>query len=619
MANAVNTIRRVNAFGDGAYTYYPVVVIGAGESGIAMGCQLRSKLGFDQFRIFERKSGIGGTWYTTCYPGVACDIPTICYSYSFARNAGWSTLHPSGPEIAKYLYNVCEQFHILDKIQTDTDVTSIRWLDDEEEWELVLEHMAPGMGDLSGRQRKAIAESQGIAKVCFKRETIRAKVVASAVGGLVEPKPYPEVPGLDRFKGDILHTARWDPTTKLQDKNVVILGAGCSAAQVTPEIIKPPYNAKSITQLLRSPGWVEPTFGPKVVKWWESNTPALFSLVPGLQWTVRKALFALIELEFLRTFSIGARARKYRVEKQKTLIAYMHKMVPEKYWEILTPDYEVGCKRRVKDSDWFRSLQNPKIELTSLPLTSVQEHTVTLGPGRHYPPMSQTDSKVSTAERTIPCDTLIFANGYETGEWLHPLDVKGRDGRSLYDVWESRGGSQAYLGTAMDGFPNFFLIFGPNTATGHSSVILASENMVNHSLNFIRPILDGEVRTYEVKEEAERRWTQKVQDALKDSVWQKGGCKSWYFKEESGWNATVYPWSQIHFTLRCMFPRYGDWEATYTRKGAVKRRVRTVAKVLGTLVVMGALVYTGTYGVEEVVGGLRGVLRDGLDRLRSWL
>ncbi len=528
-------------------------------------------------------------------------------------------MHPSGPEIGKYLYNVCEQFHILDKIQLDTNVTSARWLETEEEWELVLEYMAPGMGDLSSRERKAIAESQGIDKVCLKREMIRAKIVVSAVGGLVEPKPYPQVPGLDRFKGDILHTARWDPTIKLQDKNVVILGAGCSAAQVTPEIIQPPYNAKSVTQLLRSPGWVESNFGSEIVRWWESNTPTLFSWVPGLQWIVRKALFAYLELQFQLTFTMGATARKHRLKQQKALIAYMHKMVPEKYWEILTPDYDIGCKRRVIDADWFRSLQNPKIELTSLPLTSIQEQTVTLGPGRHYPPMSKTDSKVSTAERTIPCDTLIFANGYEAGEWLHPLDVKGRDGRSLHDVWESRGGSQAYLGTAMDGFPNFFLIFGPNTATGHSSVILASENMVNHSLKFIKPILNGEVSTYEVKEEAERKWTQRVQEALRDSVWQKGGCRSWYFNEGSGWNATVYPWSQIHFTLRCMFPRYGDWEAKYTKKGVIKRRLMTAAKLLGTLAVMTAVVYLAMYGPEAVVGELRAVLRSGLNRLRSWL
>lgn len=456
-------------------------------------------------------------------------------------------------------------------------------------------------------------------KVCLRTETIRAKVVASAVGGLVEPKPYPEVPGLDTFEGDIIHTARWNSTIKLQDKNVVVLGSGCSAAQTTPEIVKPPYNANSVIQLLRSPGWVQPSFSPQEVEWWESNTPKLFSYIPGLQWTVRKLMFTLFELEFQRLFTSGPSARKHRLEKQKGLLEYMHKLVPEKYWEILTPDYEFGCKRRVIDTDWFRSLQNPKIELTSLPLTSIQEHSVTLGPGRHYPPMSKPDSKVSTTERTVPCDTLIFANGYETGEWLHPLDVQGRNGRSLYDVWDSRGGSQAYLGTAIDGFPNFFLIFGPNTATGHSSVILATENMVNYSLKFIKPILDGEISTWEVKEEAERKWTAEVQDALKESVFQKGGCKSWYFKEGSGWNATVYPWSQVHFTWRCMWVRWADWDAKWTRKGVLRRRLRRALAAFGLISAMAAVVYTRSHGSEGLVNGLRAVLKGGLDRVVRWL
>jgi cation diffusion facilitator CzcD-associated flavoprotein CzcO len=476
--------------------------------------------------------------------------------------------------------------------------------------------MAPGVGDLSGSERRAIAESQGVEKVCLRREIIRAKVVASAVGGLVEPKAYPNVPGLDRFKGDIMHTARWVPTVQLQDKNVVVLGSGCSAAQVVPEIVKAPHNAKSVVQLLRSPGWVQPFLDPDAVKWYEAFMPTLFSVVPGLQWSLRKFMFAISELDFLLIFTPGTAAQKRRHAKQKTLIDYMHKLVPEKYWEILTPDYEVGCKRRVIDNGWFRSLQNPQIELTSLPLTAVQEHSITLGPGRHYPPRSKTDSKVSTAERTIPCDTLIFANGYEAGEWLHPLDVKGRNGRSLYEVWDSRGGAQAYLGTAMDGFPNFFLIFGPNTATGHSSVILATENMVNYSLKFIKPILDGEVRTYEVKEAAERQWTRELQEALSHSVWQLGGCKSWYFNEKSRWNATVYPWSQIHFTWRCMWPRYGDWEAKYTRKGVLKRRLRAAARAVALMTAIVAAFGVGSFGVEETASALKGWISSYLHKWR---
>lgn len=480
--------------------------------------------------------------------------------------------------------------------------------------------MAPGVGDLSARERKAIAELQGPEKVCFKRETIRAKVVASAVGGLVEPKPYPDIPGLEKFKGDIMHTASWDFTANLQDKNVVVLGSGCSAAQVTPEMIKPPHNAKSVIQLLRSPGWVQPTLPPSGVKWWETNTPTLFSRFPWLQWIARKFMFTLLELDFQKHFTPGPKARQNRLQTAQKFIDYMHQTVPEKYWEILTPDYEVGCKRRVVDTTWFRSLQNPQIELTSLPLTSIQERTVTLGPGRHYPPMSQTTSSVPTAERTVPCDALIFANGYETGEWLHPLDVRGRDDRSLYESWKQRGGAQAYQGTAMDGFPNFFLIFGPNTATGHSSVILATENMVNYALKLIRPILEGAVSTVEVTEEAERRWTSEIQEALKDSVWQRGGCKSWYFREGDGWNATVYPWSQVHFTWRCMWVRRGDWVVQYTKKGVVRRRLRLGAGLVGAVMGMGAVVYAGSVGGQGgVVEGGREMLRAGLDGLRSWL
>lgn len=545
--------------------------------------------------------------------------PAVCYSFSWAQNAGWTTVHPSGPEIAKYLYDVCEQFGILDSIQTDTNVASIRWLENEEEWELVLEHMAQGAGDLSARERKVLAESQGPDRVCRSRETIRAKIVVSAVGGLVEPKQPPQLPGLDRFKGDIIHTARWDPMVKLHDKDVVVVGSGCSAAQVIPEIIKPPHNARCVIQLLRSPAWVYPNIlRPDRVKWWEANAPTVFSRFPWLQWTIRKLGFATLELDFFNHFTPGPKARQRRREKQKILLDYMHQLVPEKYWELLTPDYELGCKRRLIGTDWFHSLQDPKVELTSLPLTSIQEHSVTLGPGRHYPPLIKTDSKVSTAERTVPCDSLIFANGYETGEWLHPLNVTGRHGRSLHEVWEARGGAQAYLGTAMDGFPNFFLIFGPNTATGHSSVILASENMVNYAIKFIRPILDGDVTTYEVKERAERTWTRDVQNALRDSVWQKGGCTSWYFKEGSRWNATVYPWSQLHFTWRCMFPTYGDWEAKYTSKGAVKRRVRAAVWFLALAVAMAAVVWVASCGMHEMVGGVRNRLTGGLHVLTTW-
>jgi acyl dehydratase len=240
---------------------------------------------------------------------------------------------------------------------------------------------------------------------------------------------------------------------------------------------------------------------------------------------------------------------------------------------MLTPDYGVGCKRRIFDADWLQGLNDPRLELTTLPLTSISAHTVTLG-------------KTPSDQTTIPADVIILANGFEVLRWFHPLSVTGRSGKTLQEVFDERGGPQMYLGAAMDGFPNFFTLFGPNTVTGHSSVVLASENMVNYALKFIAPILADDAVTVEVKESAEREWTRKVQAALKKTVWSNGGCRSWYLGED-GWNSTGFPWSQVWFTVLCMFPNYRHWDVTYTRKGLWKRRGKLALK---TAVFVAALV-----------------------------
>ena len=438
------------------------------------------------------------------------------------------------------MYDVCARFQILDKIQVNTDVTGIRWIEEDNEWEVTLSHMAPAAGDLSSAERRDLINSRGLNAVILGTEMVRAKLVISAVGGLVEPKRVPDFPGLESFQGEVVHTASWNPDINVSGKDVIVVGAGCSAAQVTPALVQPDYGAKSVTQILRTPGWAAPSLPPDVVAWWSRWMPTLCRYIPGFQSLTRGLVFASLEYNFFVLFRPTEKARERRAERAEKLLKYLQSVVPEEYHEILTPDYEFGCKRCLVDTEWFRSLQNPKIDLTSQPLTKINTKSVTLGPGRNWPPMQKIDSRVATEERELPADVIVIANGYETGEWLHPLDVIGKGGRSLYDVWNQRGGSQAYLGTAMDGFPNFFLIFGPNTLTGHSSVILASENMVNYSLKFARPILNGDVETYEVKEEAERRWTEGVQRDLKNTVWMSGGCKNWYAKE-NGWNATTYP------------------------------------------------------------------------------
>jgi len=469
--------------------------------------------------------------------------PAVFYSFSFSPNYNWSSYHPPGPEIVQYLQDVCEKCQIVDKIQLDTDVSELRWLEDEEVWEAKLLHMVPGTGDLSTKERKKMMAEKGPESVYLKEEIVRARIVCSAAGGLVEPNMFPEdIPGRDQFEGDIFHSARWNYNLDLRDKDVIVMGTGCSAAQFVPRLTKEPYNVKSVTQVMRSPPWVVPRPGPMLGlmsdEQWHKWTPRLFPW--GLGRAYRTFLFCLSEMDFFLIFTGRDSAARFRKKEEAALVKHMKEAVPEKYHEMLTPNYGVGCKRRIFDAFWLDSLNDPKINLTTQPLTSLQPKGVTLGPGRTYPDPQDVSSKAPTDEVHLPADAIILANGFELSTWLSPLKIIGKGGAMMQEVWDQRGGAQAYMGNAMDGFPNLFIIFGPNTATGHSSVILASENMVEYTLKFIKKILKGDVKTFEVKKEKEIAWTENMQSALKTTVWHAGGCHSWY-KTANGWNATAYP------------------------------------------------------------------------------
>lgn len=469
----------------------------------------------------------------------------------------------------------------------------MKWLDDgTEQWEVVLEHLAPGTGDLSTRDRAALESDKARTPLVVSTETVLAKVVVSCAGGLVEPKSPVNVPGIDTFEGEIVHTAQWR-SVDVKGKNIVVVGTGCSSAQVVPQLIKPEYGARQVTQLMRSAPWVVNPFPPNMRAFYTKFITPIIKNVPGGQNLFRKLLFFVLELEFLSLFSNGPSAEKRREAYSKEILSYLYRTVPKEYHEIMTPTSKLFCKRRIVDDGWLTALQRPEVEITNQPLLSVEAKSITLG---------SKEGRTGTIkeQRTIPADVIIMANGFETNEWLHPIDITGRTGQSLYKTWRERGGAQAYLGTAMDGFPNFFIIFGPNTVTGHSSVILASENMVNYSLNFIKDILSGTVSTYEVKESAERRWTAEIQAKLKSFV-MGSGCSSW-FVDRNGWNSTVYPRSQIDFTLRCMFPRWSDWNVKYTAKGLLSKRRGQLRNLLGGgLFILGCLAISKDTPVKRPV------------------
>ncbi|KAK9853541.1 hypothetical protein MYU51_006751 [Penicillium brevicompactum] len=607
---SIARIHKRHAYNREGHTYYPVLIVGAGESGVAMGCRLKEVLGSDQFRIFERQSGIGGTWWINRYPGAACDIPATLYSFSFCQKKDWSTLHPSGPELAQYLADVCAKYQIVDKIQFNTDVKELRWIEEDDEWEVTLSHLVPGAGDLAQAERDRIASQDGHHAVYVKTEIVRAKVVVSGVGGLVEPKTNPkDIPGFDDFQGDIMHTARWNDQINLRDRDVIMLGSGCSAAQVLPEIAKPEAGVRSITQLMRTPPWVQPdVIPPKYLPAYEKWSPILMTRVPGLSSVMRTGLFWMMEKTYFQLFAESAWSRRARPRSEKAFLDHMRALAPKKYHEILTPNYSLGCKRRIIDGTWYRALNAPNVELTTQPLTRVHANSVTIGPGSHYPPGKDEES----GARDLPADVIIMANGFETNQWLHPLKVIGRAGKDLEEVWRERGGAQAYQGIAMDSFPNFFMIFGPNTATGHTSVIFATENAVNYSLKFIEPILRGEVSSYEVTESAERKWTTQVQNDLQKTVFRRGVCSSWYATDD-GWNSSTYPYTQVHYWYRCLFPYWGDWSAKLTRKGRVLRRVRKTLRASAILILAVGAGWLFKYPQQK------GRLVQSLSALNDWL
>jgi cation diffusion facilitator CzcD-associated flavoprotein CzcO len=312
---------------------YPVIIIGAGFGGIIMACQLQRKLRLKphQFLILERHSQAGGTWWINKYPGVACDIPTAWYSISFEQKSDWSTFYPEGPEIFEYANSVIDKYGFRSSISLNTEVVRAVWCEDAQEWAVTMRHLKPGAGDLSGAEKQARVESKGQDAVYGTERTVRCKVLVSAVGGFVEPSPFPaNVPGKDTFKGQIVHSARWDENIDLRDKDVVVVGTGCSATQLVPRLLGDEYGAKSVTQLMREPHWVLlKALPPGGTEFWRRWGKFLFTYVPGYRLAIRALIIALAELDWAKFSATGdGAAARARVETQA--IEHLKKATPEK-------------------------------------------------------------------------------------------------------------------------------------------------------------------------------------------------------------------------------------------------------------------------------------------------
>ena len=457
-----------------------VVIVGAGFSGLGMAIRLKRD-GEEDFLVLERGDRVGGTWSVNTYPGCRCDVPSHLYSFSFAPNTEWSQTYSAQQEIRAYLQNCSERFGIGPHLRAGVEVLSASWREEDALW--------------------AIETTAG---------PFTASVLVCAMGPLTEPV-NPAVPGLDSFTGKVMHSARWDHDYSLVGKRVASIGTGASAIQYVPQI------AQEVDQLYvfqRTAPWVMP----------HNNRPItdferrVYRRVPMLQRLMRGGIYAGRELLVL---GFAKQPRLMRaIERLGNL--HMDRQISDPGLRArVQPNFTLGCKRILPSNEWYPALQRPNVELMSGALAEVRPRSVIDANGE---------------EREV--DAVILGTGFHVTDPLYAGQVRGRDGRLLSDVWQ--GSPRAYMGTAIPGFPNLFVLLGPNTGLGHSSMIYMIESQIEHVRRAIVAREETGAATIEVTPEAHAAYNDEIDSKLRGTVWDTGGCVS-YYQDAKGRNATLWP------------------------------------------------------------------------------
>jgi cation diffusion facilitator CzcD-associated flavoprotein CzcO len=479
---------------------HSIAVVGGGFAGVGAAVLLR-RAGYDDVTVFERGERIGGVWHHNTYPGAACDVPSHLYEFSFEPNPRWSRRYAPQAEIQAYLEDVARRNGVLDRIRTSTEVQSARWDDERATWVL----------QTSAGQHEA-------------------GVLVTACGQLSVPSA-PPLEGLDSFEGPAFHTARWRHDVDLQGKRVAVIGTGCSAIQVVPAI--QPI-VQSVTVYQRSPGWTI----PKMDFAYSERTKRLFERFPVLQRIDRAAVFGFMELGaaamtnrrwLLGPFRAAARAQISKAIKDPELRAKV------------TPADEVGCKRIMLTDEWYPTLTRPNVDLVTDRIAEITPRGVSTEDG---------------VQR--PADALILATGFRTHGFVAPMEITGAGGRSLAQEWAQV--PRAYLGMSVPGFPNMFLLYGPNTNGGTGSVIYTIEAGVNHVIAALRELDRSQARRIELNAAKAEAYDRELRAALAGTVWHTG-CTSWYV-DSDGNDPNQWPWLWSAYRRRAERIEPGTYELT---------------------------------------------------------
>lgn len=478
----------------------PVAVIGAGFGGIGAAVRLQ-QAGFRDLAIFERAGDVGGTWRDNTYPGAACDVPSHVYSFSFEPKPDWSRRFAESQEIRAYLEGVVERHGLRERIRFHTEIVEARFDERTGTWTLTTD---------SG-------------------ESHVARAVVAAAGGLVDPS-FPDLKGLASFRGEILHTARWDHDYELTGRRVAVIGTGASAVQVVPNVA--PEVAK-LSVFQRTPGWVM----PKRDKVYGEATRRRLARFPVLLRASRLAKYWLSEL--FGPMVILDSERLSRIG-EKVSLAHLRRQVKDpELRRKLTPDFQFGCKRILISDDYWASFERENVELETDPIEEIVPEGIRTKSGRLH-----------------ELDAIVFATGFQLNIASPPFPVTGRGGRRLEDAW--KGGAEAYKGLSVSGFPNWFILMGPNTGPGHTSVLVYTEAQIEHALEAIRKLRDEGVRFVDVRPDVQERYNEGLQGRMRHMVW-SSGCSSWYLSPD-GTNRALFPGLAAEYVLRARRFRPADYE-----------------------------------------------------------
>ncbi|MGO4255714.1 flavin-containing monooxygenase [Marmoricola sp. RAF53] len=477
---------------------HTAVVIGAGFLGLGTAIKLR-EAGIEDFVVLERADRVGGTWRDATYPGAACDIPSLLYSFSFASNPGWSRAYSPSAEIRAHIEDLVDRFDLAGHLRLGTEVTAL-----------------------------AFDRSAGVWTVSTSQGEYRARAVVAASGPLSDAS-LPDLRGIEDYRGAKILSARWDHDVDLAGKDVAVIGTGASAVQIIPELVR---TAGSVKVFQRTAGWVMPRLDGEIPQ----TAREVFARLPLAQRAARTALYGVHEV--MATGLVWDTPVTSLIQQVGRL--HLRLTVKDRWLRRqLTPDFRAGCKRMLMSSDYYPALQQDNCKLITWPIATLSPDGIRTSDGVEH-----------------QVDAIVFATGYDVHLEGPPYPVTGLDGRLLQDEWS--GHPQAYKSVSTHGYPNLFLTCGPNSGPGHNSLLVYAQGQIGYAVAGIRAIVERDLRYLDVRKDVQDAYNERIQRRLRSTTWMSG-CTSWYLTAD-GFNASMYPGFATQYLRQMRDFRISDYD-----------------------------------------------------------